>query len=119
MTVRPRSGGFVSKRNIDPRFIRLRNAPDWFGMDRNRFNSEIRPLLTVIPIGVQGIAFDRQEMEIVAEDYKAKNGTQPTRLGEGRWREKHRQGSSKGLVSGISINGSAGKGFAKALEQLT
>lgn len=39
-----------------PRFIRLRDAPDYLGVDRNRFNAEIRPSLTEIPIGVQGVA---------------------------------------------------------------
>jgi hypothetical protein len=29
-------------------------------MDRNRFNAEVRPLLTEIPIGRQGVAFDGQ-----------------------------------------------------------
>ena len=46
-----------------PRFIRLRDAPAYLGMDRNRFNAEVRPLLTVIPIGRQGIAFDRLDLD--------------------------------------------------------
>jgi hypothetical protein len=41
-----------------PRFIRLRDAPSYLGMDKNRFNRDVRPLLAVIPIGTQGIAFD-------------------------------------------------------------
>ncbi len=41
-----------------PRFIRLRDAPSYLGMDRNRFNRDVRPLLSAIPIGTQGIAFD-------------------------------------------------------------
>ncbi len=36
-----------------PRLIRLRDAPAYLGMDRNRFNAEVRPLLTEIPIGEQ------------------------------------------------------------------
>ena len=46
-----------------PRFIRLRDAPDYLGVDRNRFNAEIRPSLTEIPIGVQGVAFDRLDLD--------------------------------------------------------
>jgi hypothetical protein len=46
-----------------PRFIRLRYAPDYLGMDKIRFNREVRVYLTEIPIGRQGIAFDRLEME--------------------------------------------------------
>ena len=44
-----------------PRFIRLRDTAFYLGMDRNRFNAEVRPYLTKIPIGRQGIAFDRLE----------------------------------------------------------
>jgi hypothetical protein len=32
-------------------------------MDKNRFNRELRPRLTEIRIGTQGVAFDRLEME--------------------------------------------------------
>ena len=42
-----------------PRFLRLRDAPAYLGMDKNRFNREVRRHLTQIPIGKQGIAFDR------------------------------------------------------------
>ena len=28
---------------IQPRLIRLRDAPAYLGMDRNRFNREVRP----------------------------------------------------------------------------
>ena len=42
-----------------PRIIRLREAPSYLGMDRNRFNVEVRPFLTEIPIGQQGVGFDR------------------------------------------------------------
>ena len=46
---------------IQPRLIRLRDAPDYLGMDRNRFNREVRPALTEVRIGSQGVAFDRLE----------------------------------------------------------
>jgi hypothetical protein len=48
-----------------PRLIRLRDAPFYQGMDRNRFNAEVRPFLTEIPIGDQGVAFDRQSFPIL------------------------------------------------------
>jgi predicted DNA-binding transcriptional regulator AlpA len=57
-----------------PRFIRLRDAPDYLGMDRNRFNRLVRPQLVVIPIGTQGIAFDRLDLEDWADQYKSRNG---------------------------------------------
>jgi hypothetical protein len=52
-----------------PRFIRLRDAPSYLGMDKNRFNRDVRPLLPAIPIGTQGIAFDRLDLDSWADDY--------------------------------------------------
>jgi hypothetical protein len=51
------------------RFFRLRDAPAYLGMDVNRFNAEVRPFLSEIPIGRQGVAFDRLELDAWADDY--------------------------------------------------
>lgn len=40
-----------------PRIVRIRDAPSYLGMDRNRFCREVRPFLTEFPIGKQGIGF--------------------------------------------------------------
>ncbi len=63
--------------SILPRLLRLRDVPAYLGMDRNRFNSEVRSHLTTIPIGRQGIAFDRLELDAWLEDYKSRNGRRP------------------------------------------
>lgn len=104
---------------ILPRFIRHRDAPRYLGMDRNRFDSEIRPYLTVVRIGKQGIAFCRLELDEIAEQYLQRNGC-PGRLhGEKPWDTKQRPVSSaKRTGSGTSTNGSAGAEFAKALVRL-
>ena len=57
-----------------PRFIRFKDAPAYLGMDRNRFNREVRPFLTEIPVGIQGIAFDRLDLDGWADEYKSRNG---------------------------------------------
>jgi hypothetical protein len=57
-----------------PRLLRFRDAPHYLGMDRNRFNAEVRPFITNIPIGRQGIAFDRLELDAWVDDYKSRNG---------------------------------------------
>jgi hypothetical protein len=54
--------------------MRLRDAPDYLGMDRNRFNRLVRSNLVVIPIGKQGIAFDRLDLDDWADQYKSRNG---------------------------------------------
>ncbi len=35
---------------VTPRFFRLRDAPAYLGMDRNRFNAEVRPYLTEVRV---------------------------------------------------------------------
>ena len=56
------------------RLIRARDAPIYLGMDRNRFRRLVRPFVTVIPIGKQGIAFDRLELDAWADHYILCNG---------------------------------------------
>lgn len=55
---------------ILPRFIRYRDAPEYLGMDRNRFDAEVRsdPEMIEIPIGVRGIAFDRHDLDAWKRD---------------------------------------------------
>src|SRR5687767_5508547 len=51
-------------------------------MDRNRFDQEVRPELTEIPIGQRGIAFDRHELDAWADAYISACG-RPSRKGKG------------------------------------
>lgn len=103
---------------VMPRLIRFRDAPNYLGMDRNRFNAEVRPYLTEVPIGTQGIGFDRLELDAWFEDYKSRNG-RPARKGENVWDANASPALSCGPGSGISTNTSAGGEFARALEQVT
>jgi hypothetical protein len=100
-----------------PRIIRFRDAPCYLGMDRNRFNLEVRPFLTEVPVGTQGIGFDRLELDAWADDYIARNG-RPVRKGETTWDARQYRASSIETGSGTSTRKSAGGAFAKALEQV-
>ncbi|MGB5688891.1 MAG: hypothetical protein WBM45_06410, partial [Woeseiaceae bacterium] len=80
-------------------------------MDRNRFNAEVRPILTEVPIGQQGIAFDRLELDAWVDDYMSCNGRPGRLLGERLWDAKRRPGSSRDRAFGTSTNGSKGKEF--------
>ena len=102
---------------IAPRLIRFRDAPHYLGMDRNRFNAEARPYLTEVPIGKQGVGFDRPELDAWFEDYKSRNG-RPARKGANTWDARECPASSGEAGLGMSTNASAGGEFAKALEQL-
>jgi hypothetical protein len=104
-----------------PRVIRIRDAPFYLGMDKNRFNTEVRPSLTEIKIGTQGIAFDRLELDAWFEDYKSrvgKPGIQKQNLEKQTWQRKS-PASSKGATVGTSTKSSKADAFAKALAQAT
>ena len=100
-----------------PRVIRFRDAPRYLGMDRNRFNAEVRPYLTEVPIGTQGIGFDRLELDAWFEDYKSRNG-RPARKEATTLDARQYPASSCGPASGTSTSQSAGGEFARALEQV-
>jgi hypothetical protein len=97
-----------------PRFIRLRDAPGYLGMDRNRFNAEVRPWLTEIAIGIQGIAFDRLDLDRFAEEYKQRNGRVPEK-GVSLWRVPEPP-ASKQMPTGArsSTSGCSGCGSSDA-----
>ncbi|OAI20607.1 hypothetical protein A1507_22810 [Methylomonas koyamae] len=105
--------------SILPRFIRLRDAPFYLGMDRNRFNSLVRPKLTEVPIGKQGIAFDRLDLDAWADDYIIRNGRLDQPNGGSSWDAKKHQDSSNVAIAGTSTNKSEADAFAKALAKAT
>jgi hypothetical protein len=109
------NSGYSRRAVVQPRLIRLRDAPAFFGMDKNRFNRDVRPHLTEIIIGKQGRAFDRLEMEAAAEDYKSRNG-RPAAERSRPWDETRRRGSSNVVGCGRSTKSSEEEEFAKALE---
>ena|SRR3990167_10417846 len=107
----------MSNVHLIPRLIRLRDAPIYLGMDRHRFNHDVRPNLTEIPIGTQGIAFDRLDLDAWVDDYIHCSGrpavTRQRSLEQ--WDEKNRLVSSKEGTIGISIKRSLDAEFEKAL----
>lgn len=103
---------------ILPRLLRFRDAPRYLGMDRNRFNAEVRPYVTEVRVGKQGVGFDRLELDAWFEDYKSRNG-RPARKGETTWDAREYQASSCDQASGTSTSASAGGEFVEALKQLT
>ena len=105
---------------ITPRLLRFRDAPRYLGMDRNRFNNEVRPHVTEIRIGRQGVAFDRLELDAWVDHYKTRNGrpaSNPT--GEGLWDANESQGCVSAAGSGISKSRSLDAKFTRALAQAT
>jgi hypothetical protein len=107
------------KQMILPRIIRMRDAPFYLGVNKNFFNSEIRPYLSAIKIGIQGIAFDRYEMDAWVDEYKKFNGKPANKTLESKplWDAKKYPASSKGAKFGTSTRQSEEAAFAAALAQ--
>jgi predicted DNA-binding transcriptional regulator AlpA len=104
-------------RHMLPRIIRFRDAPRYIAMDRNRFNSEVRPHLTEIPVGKQGIGFDRLELDAWVDDHKTRNGRPSRTKGPISLYANQGPASSCRPASGMSPTASSGK-CAKAQAQL-
>lgn len=110
----------VSMSAFQPRVIRLRDAAGYLGMDRNRFNEEVRPYLTEVPIGDRGIGFDRLDLDEWFDEYKRINGRQANEKGgKEAWRRRKSPGSSSAGVSGTSKSGGAVTEFEKAVARVT
>ena len=107
----------TTQRILLPRLIRLRDAPYYLGMDRNRFNKEVRPYLKEIRIGEQGIAFDRLDLDKWVDQYKACNGRPSQLLGGERWDANAQQDSINAMESGTLTSKSGAREFARALEK--
>ena len=80
-----------------------------------RLNAEVRMPITEIPIGVQGIALDRTELDAWVDQYIACNGRHGREKGNRYGTQKRRRVSSNVAVSGTSTNASADGEFVKAL----
>ena len=104
--------------NILPRIIRMRDAPIYLGMDKNRFNKEVRPSLTELKIGTQGIAFDRHELDAWADDLISRIGKPATNKLEKISCQRKSPDSSKGASFGTSTKSSVDVAFAKVLAQV-
>src|SRR5271157_987248 len=102
-----------------PRVIRLRDAAAYLGMDKNRFDREVRPSLTEFPIGDQGVGFDRLDLDNWFEEYKARNGRPGKQKGVNKlWDARRHAVSSTAKASGISTRLSEEDEFAKALAKV-
>jgi hypothetical protein len=98
------------------RLIRLRDAPHYVAMDRNRFNDEVRPFLIDIPIGSHGIAFDLLDLDAWIEQYKQRSGRPGIRRRE--WDVNEHQDSIKEETPGTLTNKPMESAFQKAVAQI-
>jgi hypothetical protein len=100
---------------LQPRIIRVGRAPAYCGMSDRVFSAEIRPFLTEIPIGVQGKAFDRFELDRILDEYVARYGRAPIELqGHNQCKNEELPALEKLTGPGISIRPLTVKDFARA-----
>lgn len=102
---------------MQPRLIRLRDAANYLGMDRNRFNHEVRPFLVTLKIGQQGIAFDRLDLDQWADAFKKHQG-QPAQQTI-RWHQLHEIKTLKEKKSSITTKKSSDEEFQQLIDQLS
>ena len=112
---------------VQPRFVRQKDVPEFFGVSRALFDRNIRPYLTEIWLGDSaqaGIVYDLIDLNAHADRIKASNG-RPGKKGEGDiWdepKESQDYTSSRGKVpnSGKYKAQSSTSASEKAQEQIT
>jgi len=67
-------------RLIPLRFIRLRDAPHYLGMDKRLFNTLVRPYISEVPIEKQGIGFDIPQLNAWADKYFEQHARPPKKV---------------------------------------
>ncbi len=96
---------------FQPRLIRLKQAPLYVGMDKNRFRRDVRPNIPELKIGKKGVAFDRHDLDAWVDSFKQAqleaNGHSTSR--------KTIRNSEKGLTGRQKAERAA---FDKALKEL-
>jgi len=102
-----------------PRVIRLRDAGRYLGMDKNRFNEEVRPYVTEVRIGKQGVGFDRLDLDAWFDEYKALYGRPPAKSGRIAPQPRGRSRAFSGGTASASKKGSVRQEYEKALGLLT
>ncbi len=101
---------------MQPRLIRLRDAAHYLGMDRNRFNTEVRPFLLSLKIGQQGIAFDRLDLDQWADEFKKHQG-QPAQQ-RIHWQQLHGIKTLKEKKSSTTTKKSIDEEFQQLIDEL-
>ena len=106
---------------MQPRFIRQKDVPEFFGVTRGFFDKYIRPSLTEIPLGdtpQSGIVYDICDLHAHADIMKERNG-RPAKKGEKIWDVKQQVSSLSnarviptGTLKGRSSKDELGKALA-------
>jgi hypothetical protein len=102
---------------VTPRIVRFRDARHYVGMDRNRFNAEVRPHVTEIPIASRGSASTAMNLMLGCTSMSAATGVPHEKEQQNGTQIKY-QDSPSGAGSGTSTSSCSGGEFARALAHL-
>jgi hypothetical protein len=102
---------------LQPRIIRAGQAPNYCGMGRELFSEQIRPFVSEIEMGKQGVGFDRLELDAALDEYISRRGRAPAQKWSDTKCRKMATVSAFGAAPGTSRNELTDGGFAKALDQ--
>ncbi|MDO8955213.1 MAG: hypothetical protein Q7V63_10255 [Gammaproteobacteria bacterium] len=100
---------------MEPRLVRMRDAPKYLGMCKNVFNKVVRPYIPNIQVSKQGVAFDRLDLDRWVEQNKRRNRC-PINERRALWDENVCQDSSNEEAHGMLIKGSSEEEFMKTLD---
>ena len=98
---------------VIPRLIRQRDAPKYLAMSEPKFNQIVRPYVTVVKIG-RAIFYDRLDLDVWADQYKAANGKPGKPMEETSWQNQHPAFEKKAKY-GTLTKQSPARSFEKAL----
>ncbi len=107
---------------VQPRFVRNKDAPEFFGVSRALFDRIIRPYLTQIWLGDSaqaGIVYDLIDLNAHADRIKKRNG-RPAKKGANEWDAKqpvlslsNDRGPRTGTLKGLSSKDELDKALAQ------
>lgn len=105
------------KVELQPRIIRAGQAPTYCGMGRELFAEQIRPFVSEIEMGKQGVGFDRLELDAALDEYISRRGRAPAQKWSDSKCRKMATVSALGAVSGTSRKELMGDDFGNLLDQ--
>ena len=90
----------TKEHQILPRILRCRAAPSYLGMCKDEFNKTVRPYVREVRIGVQGVGFDRYELDDWVDAYVASHsiGNKPRFVADSSPRQAHESSTYQGLT---------------------
>jgi predicted DNA-binding transcriptional regulator AlpA len=104
---------------IQPRVIRLKDIPEYLGINLNYFNKHIRPHIPEIRYGPQMVGFDRLDLDRWVDETKGRCSERPETVGEASWDANDHQDCIREGVLGTSTKLSEKHAFTRALAQAT